>query len=169
MNSNFTRPGPPNVSDLKENAAVGASQNAALDRLICFVVSTLFDEKSNKRELMISRSMFMPIARVTLIPRDRPMLASIIDIDELFRLREKLFFGTGKWIEAFRLHEEGADDIRVHVNVSTDSNPMSCVLPRSADILFSVKTLSGGKWIIRSCNVVYDEARNARSPVTLIS
>ena len=75
--------------------------------------------------------------------------------------------GTGKWIEAFRLHEDGAgeDSVRVHVNVSTQIGPM----PRTADVMFAAQSVDAGRWIIRSCNVVYDENTRCQSPVTLVS
>jgi hypothetical protein len=148
--------------------SVSASKNGVLDHAITFVVNILFDEKSSQRELLLLRTLFLPIARITLIPRDRPILASIIDLDELFRVRSSLFLGFGKWREAFRLHEETSSDcIRVSVNVRSEGNIST--LPRTADILFSVKMIGSNRWVIRSCNVVYDENTNTRSPVTLVS
>jgi len=149
------------------NTALAASEDVALDQAISLVVSTLFDEHSSKREVLLTRSMFLPVARVTLVPRDRPILASIIDVDEFFLIREKLFFGNGKWCEAFRVHDEGTTgDVRVHVNVYSVGSRSS--LHRTADILFAVKAMAG-RWVIRSCNVVFDEELNSKSPVTLVS
>lgn len=148
---------------------VSASRNAALDHAVSFVVDTLFDEKSSKRELLLLKTLFLPVVRITVVPRGRPILASIVDIEELFRIKAGLFSGSGKWIEAFRVHEDGATDesVRVHVNVSTQGGIGA--MPRTADVMFAAKAVDAGRWVIRSCNVVYDEKASARSPVTLVS
>jgi len=153
------------LSDFVEKSTrkPGACANT-LENVVTFVVTTLFDEHSSRRELSMIHSFFLPIARITVVPRGRPILASVIDVEELFRLRPSLFFGQGRWGESYRTQEQGeSQNFRVQVNMQSFAAAGAL---RSADLLFAFKVVNQ-RWLIRSCNLVYDEGINSRSPVTL--
>jgi hypothetical protein len=154
-------------NDLTRVAILNARKtDDAMASTIGFLLEGLLDTSTNGHQIKLIRSLFIPIARVTLVPRDRPMLAGSVDVDDFLARRHEVFGRLGVWAECFRTNE--ADErggMRVHTNVRiSDASSRG---GRTIDFMIATRMSTRGRVIVRTMTVVYDEEHNSVSPITI--
>ena len=147
-----------------------ASKESA-NETVSLLLDVLFDACLNKLEARIARAMFSSRAQVLLIPRQRPVFSCALSAEELLSTRREVIRSENHWIESIRVQEPyfkaavAAPYIRIfsEVVIDPESGPAAA---RRADVLFVLGLLPGANRV-QSCTLVYDEATNAKSPLTL--
>ena len=147
-----------------------ASKESA-NETVSLLLDVLFDARLNKLEARIARAMFASHAQVLLIPRQRPVFSRALSAEMLFTTEREVIRSDHHWIESVRVQEpyfkaaSTSPFIRIFSEVAIDAE--SGLTPgRRADVLFVLGLVPGAERV-QSCTLVYDEATNARTPLTL--
>ena len=159
----------PDGSERRAYDSAETSRNT-VDAAVSFILNVLFDSNRSKAEIRIARAMFRPTASIVLIPRDRPSLACAVGVDEFFAAEKTMLKYEDSWEESWRIHDPYTDSaarMRICAHIILDPN-LDTGNPRSTEVVFALRNASNAQRI-HSCTIVYDEAPQTSSPVTLFA
>ena len=161
-------------SDVGRTGALAPAERPAskdANETISLLLDVLFDSELSRLQMRIARALFSSQAQILLIPRQRPVFSCALSVDEFFGTQREVIRCKGSWAEAVRVQEPyfkgqpRVPSIRIYCEIVIDpeSGP-ECA--RRADVLFALGLLPGAQRV-QSCTLVYDEASQSRSPLTL--
>src|SRR5690242_18422852 len=155
-------------ADRSDVAAI--DEHNTIDAAVSFVLNVLFDGNRSKAEIRIARAMFRPSASIVMIPRNRPVLACAVGVDEFFAADKSMLSYEESWEESWRIHDpcvDAAARSRICAHILLDPN-LDPEKPRRTEVIFALRNASIAQRI-HSCTIVYDEAPRALSPVTMFA
>lgn len=141
-----------------------------VDAAVSFILNVLFDSNRSKAEIRIARAMFRPSASIVLIPRDRPVLACPVGVDEFFAADKSMLSYQESWQESWRIHDpcvDAAARSRICAHIVLDPN-LDPEKARRTEVIFAIRNASIAQRI-HSCTIVYDEAPRSISPLTMFA
>ena len=141
-----------------------------IDAAVSFILNVLFDSNRSKAEIRIARAMFRPSASIVMIPRNRPVLACAVGVDEFFAADKSMLSYEESWEESWRIHDpcvDAAARSRICAHILLDPN-LDPEKPRRTEVIFALRNASIAQRI-HSCTIVYDEAPRSVSPVTMFA
>lgn len=141
-----------------------------VDAAVSFILNVLFDSNRSKAEIRIARAMFRPGASIVLIPRNRPVLACPVGVDEFFAADKSMLSYEESWEESWRVHDpcvDAAARSRICAHILLDPN-VDPERARHTEVVFALRNASIGQRI-HSCTIVYDEAPRSVSPLTMFA